>query len=97
MLSHFSLVQLCETLWTVALQAPLSTGILQARILGWVAMPPPEDLPHPGMEPASLGSPALIGGFLPLVPPGSPPGYLNINVFSKESLSLNRYTVHSHP
>ena len=29
------------TLWTVALQAPLSMGILQARILEWVATPPP--------------------------------------------------------
>ena len=27
------------TPWTVALQAPLSTGILQARVLEWVAMP----------------------------------------------------------
>ena len=27
------------TLWTVALQAPLSMGIFQARILEWVAMP----------------------------------------------------------
>ena len=26
--------------WTVAYQAPLSMGILQARILEWVAMPP---------------------------------------------------------
>ena len=26
------------TPWTVALQAPLSVGILQARILEWVAM-----------------------------------------------------------
>ena len=32
-------VQLFATPWTVALQAPLSTGILQARILEWVAMP----------------------------------------------------------
>ena len=30
---------LFATLWTVALQAPLSTGILQTRILEWVAMP----------------------------------------------------------
>ena len=28
-----------STLWTVARQAPLSMGILQARILDWVAMP----------------------------------------------------------
>ena len=27
------------TPWTVARLAPLSMGILQARILGWVAMP----------------------------------------------------------
>ena len=38
-LSDFSHVQLCATLWTVARQAPLSMGILQARILEWVAMP----------------------------------------------------------
>ena len=33
MLSHFSCVQLFETLWTVALQALLSMEIYQARIL----------------------------------------------------------------
>ena len=38
-LSHFSHVQLCATLWTIACQAPLSMGILQTRILEWVAMP----------------------------------------------------------
>ena len=38
-------------------------GILQARILEWVAFPPPEDLPDPGIELASLTSPALAGGF----------------------------------
>ena len=31
-------VRLFETPWTVAHQAPLSTGFLQARILEWVAM-----------------------------------------------------------
>ena len=38
-LSRFSPVQLFATPWTVALQASLSMGILQARILEWVAMP----------------------------------------------------------
>ena len=33
-----SRVRLFATLWTVARQAPLSMGILQARILEWVAM-----------------------------------------------------------
>ena len=34
-----SRVELFVTLWTVADQALLSTGILQARILEWVAVP----------------------------------------------------------
>ena len=38
-LSRFSCVRLFVTLWTEAHQAPLSMGILQARILEWVAMP----------------------------------------------------------
>ena len=41
-------------------------GILQARILEWVAMklsPPPGDLPDPGVKLMSLMSPALAGGF----------------------------------
>jgi len=39
----------------------LSMGILQARILEWVACPPPRDLPDPGIKPESLTSPALSG------------------------------------
>ena len=39
MLNHFDCVQLFVTLWTIAHQVPLSMGILQARILEWVAMP----------------------------------------------------------
>ena len=39
-------------------------GILQARILEWVACLPPGDLPDPGIEPAALKSPALAGRFL---------------------------------
>ena len=39
MLSPCSHVQLFATPWTVAPQAPLSMGILQTSILGWIAMP----------------------------------------------------------
>ena len=39
-------------------------GGLQARILEWVACPPPEDLPNLGIEPSS---PALQMGSLPSV------------------------------
>ena len=35
------------TLWTVAHQAPLSMGILLARILEWVAMPSSRVLSQP--------------------------------------------------
>ena len=38
-------------------------GILQASIIEWVACPPPRNLPDPGIEPESLTSPALAGGF----------------------------------
>jgi len=40
-------------------------GILQTRILEWVAVleDPPGDLPNPGIEPASLMFPALAGRF----------------------------------
>ena len=34
-------------------QAPLSMGILQARILNELPCPPPGDLPNPGIEPRS--------------------------------------------
>ena len=47
------------TPWTVDCQAPLVHGILQARILEWVAISSSKDLPYPGIEPESLISPAL--------------------------------------
>ena len=46
-------------------------GILQARILEWVACPSPGDLPNPGIEPASPATPALQAGSLPLSHRGS--------------------------
>ena len=65
MLSRFSHVRLFAALWTVAHQSPLDVGILQARTLYWSELPcpPPADLPHSGIEPSSLMSPALAGGF----------------------------------
>ena len=44
-------------------------GILQARILEWVAFPSPGDLPNPGIEP---GSPTLQNDSLPAEPQGKP-------------------------
>ena len=42
-------------------------GILQARILEWVAISSPGDLPNPGIE---SGSPALQADALSSEPPG---------------------------
>ena len=65
-LSCFGHVRLFETLWIVACQAPLSMGILQARILEWVAMPSSRGyLPHPETEPMSPAAPALQVDSLP--------------------------------
>ena len=44
-------------------------GILQARILEWVAIPFSRDLPDPGIEPMS---PALPADSLTSEPPGKP-------------------------
>ena len=54
MLSHFSRVRLFVTPWTVARQAPLSTGFSRQECWSGLPCPPPGDLPNPGMEPGSL-------------------------------------------
>ena len=63
MLSHFSYVRLCVTPWTVAHQAPLSVGFSGQEYWSGSSFPLPGDLPDPGIEPVSLMSPALAGGF----------------------------------
>ena len=47
-------------------------GILQARILVWVAMPSTKGSSLPWDPTPSPVSPASAGGFLPLAPPGKP-------------------------
>ena len=42
-----SRVQLFATPWTIVRQTPLSMGILQERILEWVAMPSSTGSPQP--------------------------------------------------
>ena len=65
-LSH---IWLFATPWTVACQAPLSMGILWARILSGLPCPPPGDLSNPGIEPRS---PALPEDSLSSKPPRKP-------------------------
>ena len=47
-------------------------GILQARILEWVAMPSSRDLPITGIEPKSPSFPALQADYLPAELAGKP-------------------------
>ena len=51
--------QSCLTLWTVALQAPLSMGFSRQEYWSGLPWPPSGDLPNPGIEAASPESPAL--------------------------------------
>ena len=48
MVSH---VQLFETLWTVAGQAPLSMGFSRQEYWSGMPCPPPGDLPQPQIKP----------------------------------------------
>ena len=70
MCQSFSHVQLFVIPWTVAHQAPLSMGFSRQEYWHGLSFPPPGDLPDAGIEPASLTSPALAGGFFTTVPPG---------------------------
>ena len=49
--------------WTVAWQAPLSMGFPRKEYWSELTFLPPGDLPDLGIEPLSLMSPALAGGF----------------------------------
>ena len=68
----FSHVQLFEIPWTEARQAPLSMEFSRHNYWSELPCPPPGDLPDPGIQPASLMSFALAGGFLTTAPPGKP-------------------------
>ena len=64
--------QLLAIPWTVAGQVPLSAGFSRQEYWSGLPVPPPGDLPHPGIEPRSLVSPTLAGGFFTTLPPGNP-------------------------
>ena len=64
--------QSCPTLFDSLDYSPPGSSvheILQARILEWVAISSPGDLPDPGIQP---GSPALQADSLLSEPPGKP-------------------------
>ena len=69
MFSH-SVVSDSATLWTMALQAPLSTEFSRQEYKNGLPFTSPGDLPDPGIEPTSPEFPALVTGTT--VPPGKP-------------------------
>ena len=81
LLSCFSRVQLCATLWTTAYQALLSMGFSRQECWSGLPLPSPGDLPDPGIEP---GSTALQIDSLPSEPPGKPQ---SLHSFSSTQLS----------
>ena len=85
MLSRFSHVWLCATLWTVSCQAPLSMGFsVDKQYWSGFPCPPPGSLPDPGIEPAFLMSPALAGRFFTT----STTWHANVNIHKCLQLGL---------
>ena len=67
--SHYVVSDSFGTPWTVARQAPLSTGFPRQECWNGLPFPSPGDLPDPGIEPIS---PSLAGGYFSTEPPGKP-------------------------
>ena len=56
--------------WTIALQAPLAMELSKQEYWSGLPFPSPRTSSNPGIEPTSLASPALAGGFFTTVPTG---------------------------
>ena len=85
-MKSLSRVQLFETPWIVAYQAP-SMGFSRQEY--WSGLfPSPGDLPNPGIEP---GFPALQADTLPSEPLGKPLVYDDVTLWQFWSLDLNDF------
>ena len=85
--------QSCPTLfatpWTVACQAPLSTGSTSQEYWSGMPFPSPGDLPNPMIQP---GSPALWADFLPSEPTGSI--YVNqVTIYVTYTIYVSDYNI----
>ena len=78
----FSHVQLFETPWTIAYQAPPSMGFSRQEYWSGVPFPSPGFFPNPGIEP---GSPALSADALP--------SELPLNELGNPDLCVSFFTV----
>ena len=72
------------TLCTIACQAPLFIGFSRQKYWSVLSFSPPGNLPEPGTESASPGSPALQAIFLPAEQSGKPAIYTRFqNIYSR--------------
>ena len=69
------------TPWTVARQALLSLKFSRQEYWNGLPFTTPGDLPHPGIEPVSLASSSLAGGFFTTEPHGKP---LEVSIHSMD-------------
>ena len=61
---------LCDLMDYIACQAPLSMEFFRQEYWSGLPFSSPGNLPDPGIEPMSLASPVLAGGFFTPEPPG---------------------------
>ena len=66
-------------------------GLSRQEYWSGLSFPPPGDLPDPGIEPESLRSPALAGGFFPSEPPGKPAVTAAQGVLGQATASLSQH------
>ena len=88
-------VRLFETPWTIVHQAPLSMGFFRHDYWSGLPFPSPGNLPHPGVEPKSPGSPALAGGFFITELPAKPQGVKCHSTIYLLLQLLKNYCAHS--
>ena len=66
---------------TIVHQAPLPMEVFRQEYWSGLPFPPPGDLPDPGIESASLASPAFAGRFFTTVPLGKPFHFIYSSVY----------------
>ena len=74
----YSCATLCGPMDYTAHPAPLCIGFSRQKYWNGLPLPPPRDLPHPGIKPVFLESPALQLDSLPLVPHEKPKHSINM-------------------
>ena len=86
-----------KKLFLLRIAPTTSPGSSQWLTLEWVPFLPPGDLPDPGIEQASLGSPALAGRFFTTEPPRKPQGLITSPPCFLKPVFAHRQWLHSLP